>query len=288
MANDWWPEITIDVLESDLKKFGNRQVVTTDSQPSRKLDVNHRSSLNAQWVLCEQSLGHDIASDYQKKDKWQAIESHVACIETRLSKLKYLLCSSVFDALMCAAAIGRDIGGYKYSPLCFCAATGKTVSDVTRAVREHLVAPSDNSQDVKDIQRDCVVINGQFIKGAETGYSGILKMILELTDDEVLSTKAISMANRTFSGGLAFENVLEAFPHHLLTPVSSEADPLEFVVGNGLVFVRAHTRFLVQSSGLDCGEQQPSTSSRTVDANLYMTATISGVTVTGEGYLFIV
>jgi hypothetical protein len=115
------------------------------------------------------------------------------------------------------------------------------------------------SQDVKDIQRDTLSVNGEKLIGSEVGYDKIViaiaKWIKSTVDVEEIAKTALSVANRTFSGGIAFDNVMATFnadPLVLVVPISAEAEPLDITVVDKAdgpsILVRAHTKYRLETA----------------------------------------
>ena len=103
------------------------------------------------------------------------------------------------------------------------------------------------AQDKKDLERDSVNINGNLFVGAETGYEGIVNFLSHIVGNEIVPRLALSIANRTFSGGVAFDQVMRHFHVENLVsiaPISAQAEPLDIaVVPERCVLIRAHTRY---------------------------------------------
>jgi len=105
----------------------------------------------------------------------------------------------------------------------------------------------DEYQDGKDLQRDSLVLNGEFISGADYGYKKIVEEVTHWCSSEKTAKKILQALNRTFSGGTAFDHVLQTFGTDFvdITPASAEAKPLTVAVSPTAAIGSAHTRYLV-------------------------------------------
>eukprot|EP00397_Hematodinium_sp_SG-2012_P043824 GEMP01048803.1.p1 GENE.GEMP01048803.1~~GEMP01048803.1.p1 ORF type:complete len:309 (+),score=44.06 GEMP01048803.1:139-927(+) len=133
----------------------------------------------------------------------------------------------------------------------------KLVTDFPAVYRieiEHIFEDEiDEYQDGKDLQRDCLLLNGQLLVGAEQGYAKIVQETQQFSGSERCAKRILQALNRTFSGGTAFDHILRCFGSEFvdITPASADAKPLTVAVTKGLSLGSAHTRYLIfsQSSG---------------------------------------
>lgn len=102
-------------------------------------------------------------------------------------------------------------------------------------------------QDGKDLQRDCLVLNGQFMAGAEYGYPRIVEETQYFAGTERSAKRILQKLNRTFSGGTAFDHILRCFGSEFvdITPASADAKPLTVAVTERISIGSAHTRYLI-------------------------------------------
>lgn len=106
----------------------------------------------------------------------------------------------------------------------------------------------DEYQDGKDLQRDSMILNGEFIAGAEYGYARIVEAVTFWSENENTAKRILQALNRTTSGGTAFDHVLRSFGNFELvniSPASKEAKPLAVAVSNIAAIGCAHTQYLV-------------------------------------------
>uniref|UniRef100_A0A0G4GDS1 Uncharacterized protein n=1 Tax=Chromera velia CCMP2878 TaxID=1169474 RepID=A0A0G4GDS1_9ALVE len=139
-------------------------------------------------------------------------------------------------------------------------------------------------QDVKDLKRDTVVVNGKLFQGSIVEYDEIVKEISELiargvegggTEDfpssspdkikakdkggnesliehaDGISRVLLHLCNRTFSGGNLFETFLEVVGNDsfgLVVPLSNLSRPLEICVVGDAASLQGHIRYQVMES----------------------------------------
>lgn len=235
----WWPELTVDVVESDLKSMHRKGTVPMGEdtlvscpwvlKPTKPQETNRSSSVSFEKVSLAVSIGLD-----------------------RLDVLRYNMCMAVFHARMVVR------GEWAVSPLDFCRPSAHCIC-IANLVENHTV---DLAQDVKDIQRDSVCVNGVTYNGSDTGYDGIHDIVCSHLGGSTaegiseIASLAISFVNRTFSGGVVFDQVLQKFERDeecQIVPISNEAEPLDIIVDNGVVLVRGHTRYRVVPETGDLG-----------------------------------
>jgi len=286
---EWWPEITIDVLQSDLRKFFSQGLSPPKKRTPVTTNMAGEETVQSKWVLRDLE---DISAS--PEDKWEKIESKITVISHRVDEMRFILCSSTFDALVGVVALGKELdfaGGRHVSPLSFCDldspipvtctnSNHMRLIDISKKVVEHVEIFNQGSttgQDMKDIQRDTLLLNGLLLKGSEMGYKGICDAIGTSNSQMILS-----LANRTFSGGIAFENVLTIFgtQYEHVSPLSSEADPLDVIVSGDVAIIRAHTKFSLANT-IDGPE------GGIVDANVYIQLRTVGAQPEVIGYLFL-
>jgi len=125
----------------------------------------------------------------------------------------------------------------------------KTFSKVWRIrIDQPVQGDVDEYQDGKDLQRDSMVLNGEFISGAEYGYARIVEAVTCWSENENNAKRILQALNRTTSGGTAFDHVLRSFGNFELvniSPASKEAKPLAVAVSNKASIGCAHTQYLV-------------------------------------------
>jgi len=121
--------------------------------------------------------------------------------------------------------------------------------DVWRVKIEQAVQGKvDEYQDGKDLQRDNLILNGEFIAGSEYGYARIVEAVQNWCEDEEVAKKILQALNRTTSGGTAFDRILQTFGQPDLvdiTPASKEAKPLTVAVSKDGAIGCAHTQYLI-------------------------------------------
>ena len=251
----WWPEITVDVIKSDL-------VLT----PSFAVEADEEEE------VCEWTVKKSEAP--LKDTKFDLVRTLLQDGKRRIERIRFDLAMATFHAL--ALQEGADLSDIA-SPLDFCTPSSSSVVFPSAAadfeqyqsllaqtdifsfciadeVAKQNLLPPKYQQDVKDLQRDSVCINGQFFCGAECGYEAILAHLVQLVGEP--ASRALSIANRTFSGGVAFDQVMRCFASDgivAIAPLSAEAEPLDIVVvPKRGILIRAQTKYaLVAESHTD-------------------------------------
>lgn len=262
----WWPELTVDVVQGDLQQVGNKQ--------SAAESVASSSEEEGEWTV----ITKDALPVPSTANKLRTVMKGIDSLKRKIDKFRSNISMTAFHAI---SAVPSESS---VSPLDFAAASqqldpkslpcsaetleeyvsrvstiGSVCVPVTQSLTPHLES-STQTQDMKDIQRDSVVVNGKLLRGADMGYQKIVNMIAkeivcDSVDAEEIAQKALSVANRTFSGGIAFDNVLKIFAADelvLVVPVSAEAEPLDITVVSQpscLVLIRAHTRYRLEPAG---------------------------------------
>ena len=271
----WWPELTVDVVQADLQQVtrGGRRLSAALSAESVGSSINEGD----EWTVV--TKGVEVPPT--RHGRFESVRNTVSLMKKKLTKLKYNLSMTTMHAL---STFGSSHETF-VSPLDFATQGGEELPNlpsgaadmnqyvelltgvetccvsVTSLLMDHIRdsrTSANLDQDLKDIQRDSVVVNGQLFRGAETGYQRIVNEIAkEITanvDAEEISRIALSVANRTFSGGIAFDNVIKIFMSDaldvLVVPISAEAEPLDVaIVSPCSVVVRAHTKYRIESEG---------------------------------------
>jgi hypothetical protein len=301
---NWWPEVTVDVLESDLKRFF----------PTEKRQVSeHRNSLEEEdEVECDwEIVSSEPSLSYSNKfSKFRNLEKQLGAQRARIDELQLKMCSATFHTLM--ADVGLHSGNKidRFSPLNFCFSQTETFFDDSVKVTSFDVSESVKmhasqffadpnvflSQDAKDIQRDSVCLNSQLLIGSECGgYQTILEVLVECIgaagvhaddeweDIEQIAQVILSLANRTFSGGISFDKVLSLFQEKwLVSPVSNEAEPLDVIVTRASALVRAHTKYALMPL-----EDYEGDVKKFVNANLFIEVPLVDVRGKSKAHLFI-
>jgi hypothetical protein len=91
-----------------------------------------------------------------------------------------------------------------------------SIIDITQSIRAWFASPPTIAQDTKDFGRDSVRLNaGEVLRGAEIGFDGILAQLESLVGDADVARSVLSVAGRTFSGGITFESVIARFSETL-------------------------------------------------------------------------
>ena len=310
-SSAWWPEITVDVIESDIRKFfGN-------IKPDRGNEMmgQDEDEIECDWEIIS-SL--DNTNHTSRFENFRELEKKMKSQQDRVILLQHSMCSATFNMMMAEMELypGKI---NTISPLNFCHDTfcfGEENVDgsidltlfginISKSVQNHASLflsdpPSFISQDTKDIQRDSVCLNGQLLVGSECGgYSTILDALVECItagglhgddeweDVETLGQVVLSIANRTFSGGIAFDEILKNFPslNWLVSPISNEAQPLDIIISGSRAFVRAHTRYLVIPG--DCQDPENAEDKRRFDSELFVDIPLVAVTQQSRAHLFI-
>lgn len=257
----WWPNITLDVVQGDLKALssGSLGLVPDDEEITK-----------CEWSVVSSAEG-SIQSSF---DKWDVLMNSMRKTSKRLDSVRFDLCMSLFQAYMVKAALAEQVKA-TVSPVDYCVASAfdpagfpsstsestkyknlanifdSVCFDITDLVLDHaVVLTPDHVQDLKDIQRDSVCINGETLLGANVGYDNIVKTVEARlpSNSEELAKSILSIGNRTFSGGVAFDKVLSVFRSDdvvLVSPVSSDAEPIDVIVLKDRVLIRCHTRYSV-------------------------------------------
>lgn len=257
----WWPNITLDVVQGDLKALSSGSLeLLPDDEEFTKCD----------WSVLSSSEG-SIQSSF---DKWDVLMDTMRTTSRRLDSVRFDLCMSLFQAYMVKAGLAEQVKA-SVSPVDYCVAStidaagfpsstcdstkyknlanifDSVCFDITDLVLDHAVVfPPDYVQDLKDIQRDSVCINGSTLLGANVGYDNIVKTLEASlpSNSEELAKSILSIGNRTFSGGVAFDKVLSVLRSDevvLVSPVSSDAEPIDVVVLKDRVLIRCHTRYSI-------------------------------------------
>jgi hypothetical protein len=289
MKSDWWPQITVDVLESDLAVFfGNQKRIPI---------IRDEDEIECDWEIVESD---DFEMAETKYDSLRKLDDQFKSQRGRIVQLQFSMCCGTFSMLMADAELG-NASVDRFSPLNFCFSATESASivalDVSMAVKSHVADfLSDSSaflmQDTKDIQRDSVCLNGRIFVGSECGgYQTILDAVVgcigaaglhkddEWEDIETLGQVILSLANRTFSGGIAFEKIL-GISKGLVSPLSIHAQPLDIIVTKSAAFVRAHTRY----GESDDVELEPT---KFFDAQLFVEIPLVAMKQNSRAHLFI-
>ena len=204
---EWWPQLTIDLLESDLKAPTLLEEEDDD-----------------EWELIETKM------DEKKNFHLDILKNHVYDCEEKISNLRLNLCMAIFHSMVISDSVGDP---FQYlSPW---SSSSSICVDITSLMGEHVFSPV---QDAKDIARDSFNVNGVAIQGSIKGYEGLKSML-----SEEIACKTLSFSCRTFSGGIAFETVLSNFPDFEIIPRSALAEPIDILVRGDEATVRAHTMF---------------------------------------------
>ena len=263
MTTDWWPEISVDVVQGDLRSFGYQSNYSTESVASSEGEDEIE-----EWTIVPNPEGSSGPSQFHL---WEELDGRTTAARRRIERIRFDICMGVFNALVLVKQLHPSPPHPIETPVKFCVESimsdrsipsSATSMDeylamvrqwnlvcvsVTPALSTHIV---DAHQDQKDLQRDCVRINGEVLNGSVVGYPSILKQLSEAAcGDTALATRSLSVANRTFSGGVSFDQVMRFFANEqlvFLAPDSTSAEPLDVVAGdNGVVHVKAHTRYSV-------------------------------------------
>jgi len=299
--------VTVDVLESDLKRFfplEKRQ--ETDRRNS--IDQEEEDEVECDWEIVSSEASQSYSSKYSQ---FRDLEKQLGAQRARIDELQLKMCSATFHTLM--ADVGLHSGNKidRFSPMNFCFSQTETFVDdysvkvtsfdVSESVKMHAsqVFADPNvflNQDAKDIQRDSVCLNSQLLIGSECGgYQTILEVLVECIgaagvhaddeweDIEQVAQVILSLANRTFSGGISFDKVLSLFQEKwLVSPVSNEAEPLDVIVTRASALVRAHTKYALMP--LDDYEGD---AKKFVNANLFIEIPLVDVREKSKAHLFI-
>ena len=262
----WWPELTVDVVQSDLQRISksNRRM-STESIPE---DIE-----SYEWTVKPESGS--------RSSRFDSVLSRMKTIKHKIERFRHNLSMTSFHATHVRASTGRMDDQF-VSPMDYCEGTrvdsvlpssaqsmeeymdsmkqlGSTICVNVTSVLLREVQSTNNYQDIKDIQRDSVSVNGEMYQGSQVGYdkivNSIAKRIKSTSDVEEIAKRALSIANRTFSGGIAFDNVISTFSAEnvvMVVPVSAEADPLDITVvdrpdASPSVLIRAHTKYRLES-----------------------------------------
>ena len=265
----WWPEITVDIVQGDLQRMA------LPVEPKRIVDVGD-SEEKPEWTLRPSASKPHMESRFAVFDQ---VQSTLSTMKRRIDQLRFELCMSTFHSLVVAAAGCAQCDPF-VSPLDFCSMSAQleslpsTTSSVdaytaamtncrivcapmTSDVCAHIAEFQEDSsrfttQDVKDIQRDSVCINGAVLNGCEVGYDSIVDALSGLLDsNDRIARTALSVGNRTFSGGAAFEKVIDHFGADgivTIAPDSAAAEPIDIVVTNAgqTVLIRGHTKYTIR------------------------------------------
>ena len=257
----WWPEITVDIVQGDLQRLALGRV------------ENNVSESGGEWALPR------VANQGKASSRFAVFDDLIATLadmKTRTEKLRQELCMSTFHSLVITAANGSRVE--TAMPLDFAAvssippslpSTTSSLSSyehalsqsaslclpVTNEVLSHLaefdVDPHKfTAQDVKDIQRDSVCVNGCVLSGSELGYDSILAAVAHVVGGDEMAAKVLSVGNRTFSGGVAFERVLQTFANDglvIIAPDSAAAESIDIIAVGNCALIRGHTRYVVRS-----------------------------------------
>jgi hypothetical protein len=262
----WWPELTVDVVQSDLQRISkSTRRMSTESVPE---DIE-----SYEW-----SVKPEKGS---KSSRFDSVVSRMSIIENKIERFRNSLSMTSFHATHVRASNGRMDEQF-VSPIEYCEGTRveSVVPSSAQSIREYMdlmkqlgsticvnvttlllreVQSTNNYQDIRDIQRDSVSVNGEMYLGSQVGYdkivNSIAKRIKSTSDVEEIAKRALSIANRTFSGGIAFDNVISTFSAEnivMVVPVSAEADPLDITVvdrpdASPSVLIRAHTKYRLES-----------------------------------------
>lgn len=253
----WWPQITVDVIASDLTSFGKTQIARGLQKKQMDEDEVSEWSLKRDERIPEKS-------EYSKFDLFRQT---LALKQRLIDRLRFDTSMACFHSLANVVALNGNYPQDPISPLDFCQVSSayaqypsaaldldQYVSMLTdidvvcvcieNEVRTHTLS---SAQDVKDLQRDSICINGRDFSGAETGYGGIMNFLNQIVGNRTDSEFALSIANRTFSGGVAFDLVLSRFHADRIVsiaPLSAEAEPLDIVVApSSGVLIRAQTNY---------------------------------------------
>jgi hypothetical protein len=266
-STSWWPEITVDIVQSDLGSWSQNRDQTGDGEDDEEIEC--------EWELIP-SRTETIKSGF---DKFDLVCVRLEEMKSQIETTRFNACMGLYHSLM---AVSSDFAAYigPISPLEYCKASvrldnypSESVNissyslamknfnthcfDVTDLLLDHLVVfpPDNNHQDIKDIQRDSVVVNATLLSGSEKGYRGIIEYVdgFMSAGSKLSSRQVLSVANRTFSAGVAFDKVMTLFGCEglvYIAPVSNQAEPIDIIVKNVSVLIRCHTRYaIVPESG---------------------------------------
>ena len=254
----WWPELTVDLVQGDLQQVGNKQsaaesVVSSSEEEGGEWTVITKEAVPVPSTANKlRTVMKGIDSLKRKIDKFRSNISmttfhSISAVpsESNVSPLDFPAASQQLDpkSLPCSAETLEEYVSRVQT-------IGSVCVPVSPLLTTHLES-STQTQDMKDIQRDSVVVNGKLLLGAEMGYQKIVnaiakEIVCSSVDAEEIAQKALSVANRTFS------NVLKIFAAEelvLVVPVSVEAEPLDITVVTNpscLVLIRAHTRYRLE------------------------------------------
>jgi hypothetical protein len=275
----WWPELTVDVVQGDLQQLGKegKLVSNLSTESVASSDEGEKS----EWSIVTDGAVPTASSS----NKFRSVLSGLNSVKRKIDRFRQNVAMTAFHAI---SAVPSESS---VSPLDFAAASeqldpsslpssARSLEQYTRLLEavssvclpvtplllSHLRIDT-RTQDVKDIQRDSVVVNGQLLTGASSGYqkivNSIAKQITAPVDAEEIAQKSLSVANRTFSGGISLDHVLKIFGSDdlvLVVPVSAEAEPLDVtVVAGEKVLIRAHTKYRLEPADGSISENFPAT-----------------------------
>ena len=283
----WWPELTVDVVQGDLQqlsKEGKKDRLATNLSTE-----SVSSSMKDETEEYEWKIRPSQVEEKSKYSQFDSVLNRMKTIKKKIDRFRCNMSITAFHAVHVKASQGSNDWDKYVSPLNYCdssteqmdcpppsaantveeyrqnlKAMGTTVCvPVTNLLLQHVrEVQSTNEyfyQDVKDIQRDTISVNGEKLIGSEVGYDKIViaiaKWIKSTVDVEEVAKTSLSVANRTFSGGIAFDNVMATFNADqlvLVVPISAEADPLDITIVDKAdgpsILVRAHTKYRLETA----------------------------------------
>jgi hypothetical protein len=270
----WWPELTVDVVQGDLQQLakGRSEKPLTSKVPSESMGPEMDGE-ESEWRI----KTDNVVVPPTTSGRFKGISAKLSLMKRKINEFRYNMSMTALHASMMAA-------NSEISPLDFCdgvsadidiqslpskalsveeyvkrfSEMGTVCVSVTTHCLSHMQSFESPTQDMKDIQRDSVVVNGKIFRGAESGYQRIVNEIAKgitdpLIDAEEIARKSLSVANRTFSGGIAFDHVIRTLQPEkddlvVIVPVSAEAEPLDIAVveNRNQILVRAHTKYRIE------------------------------------------
>ena len=249
LTEEFWPDLTLDAVEEDVAAIAS--TVKLSQEKSLRDPVS--DSLFEQIEMTLAQL------------RYQLDARRIECMQ--------ILNSSTFDSSAFTVSsrptirlVDRFIADFSpsHSPSDKQdASRDKFISSCLLPQLPQFLAPElfrgldeDVAQNTKDLARDVIVVNGRVIKGASTSYFEIRQALSGMTGSDSVASTALTVAARTFSGGVSFQRVLTLFDpppasRLFIVPESAAAAPLEILAGPGKALVRAHTQYSVRATELE-------------------------------------